>query len=111
MVSGDVVFRSSPALPSSKGGCNGSGLTWAEDPRTSTGAGGAMGARLWRFGGGGSWSNRSAVEDSWRIKSFSGPDLLSHASFFLVTRTCKVGLGKARLFIYEDGGGSSTRIF
>jgi hypothetical protein len=55
-----------------------------------------MGARVRRFGARGSWSNRSVVEESWRIRSFLGLDLFSHASFFLRARTCEVGLGKIK---------------
>jgi hypothetical protein len=54
MVSGEVVLRSPPDPPSSKRGCNGLGLIWAEDPRNGTGTGEALGARVGRFGGGGS---------------------------------------------------------
>ena len=84
-----------------------------EDPRTGTGAGRAMGARVERFGGRGSWNNRSAVGESWKIRSFSDQDLSSRASFFLMARTCEVGLGKARLSSVRDGreGGSSIRFF
>jgi hypothetical protein len=97
VVSGELALRSPPIPPSSEGGYDGLCLVWAEDPRTGTGTGRAMGPRVGRFGERGSWSNRSAVEESWRVRSFSGPDLSSRASFFLMARTCEVGLGKERL--------------
>jgi hypothetical protein len=53
---------SPPTSPSGKGGCNGSSSIRAEDPKTSTVTGGAMRARVLRFGGGGSWSNRFTGE-------------------------------------------------
>jgi hypothetical protein len=68
-----------------------------------------MRVRVGRYGGGGSWSNRSAGERSWRIDFFSGPDLSSRASFFLTARTCEVGLRKERLLTLR--GVSSTRLF
>ena len=71
----------------------------------------SMRARVGGYGGGGSWSNRSAVEGSWRINFFSGPDLSSLSSFFLKARTCEVGLGEIKAFISEWGGGSLTRVF
>ena len=51
-----VALRSLPTPPSNEGGCDGPGFIWVEDPRTSTGTGGAMGARVGRFEGRGSWS-------------------------------------------------------
>jgi hypothetical protein len=62
-----------------------------------------MGERVGRFGGRGSWSNRSAVEESWRIRSFSDSDLSSPVSLFLTARTCAVGLRKRKAFTHEGG--------
>jgi hypothetical protein len=70
-----------------------------------------MGTRVGRFGGRGSWSNRSVVEESWRLISFSGLDISSCTCFFLMATTCEVGLGKERLLSMREGGGSSTRFF
>jgi hypothetical protein len=77
---------------------------WAEDSGASAGTGRAMGARVVGCGGGGSWSNRSIVEGSWRINFFSGSDPSSHVSFFLVARTYKVGLGERKAFIHGRWG-------
>jgi hypothetical protein len=75
------------------------------------GVGGATGARVGGYGGGGSKRNRSTVEGSWRI-DLSGPDLSSHVSSFLTAQTFQVGLGgKERLLSMGVGGGSSTRFF
>jgi hypothetical protein len=68
-----------------------------------------MGARVEGYGGGRSWSNRSTVEGSWRIDFFSGLDPSSSFSFYLMARTCEVGLVGKRAFIHD--GGSSTRFF
>jgi hypothetical protein len=107
MPSGDVALRlpvpmaglgsweGSPSIFSSgKGRYNGPGPIWTEDPRACTGAGRAMGSRVWGYGGGGSW----------RIDFFSGPDLSSHVSVFLTTRTCEVGLEERKAFIHGRGG-------
>ena len=63
-----------------------------------------MRVRVGRYGGGGSWSNRSAGERSWRIDFFSGLDPSSHASFFLMARTCEMGLGSfiQGVVVWED---------
>jgi hypothetical protein len=59
---------------------------------------GPWGARVGRFGGRGSWSNNSLVEESWRTRSFSGLDLSSQTSFFLTARACEMGPGKRKAF-------------
>ena len=66
-----------------------------------------MRVRVGRYGGGGSWSNRSAGERSWRIDFFSGRDLSSRASLLLTTRTCEMGFEKEKLLSMM--GVSSTR--
>ena len=58
---GPEGWESPPASPSIKG-VHVPGLIWAKDPGAGTGR--AMGARIGRYGGGSSWSNRSAVEGS-----------------------------------------------
>ena len=100
--SGTRKLGFSSCSPPSKGGCNGPSLLWAEDPGTSTCTGGAMRVRVGRYGGGSSWSNRSAVEGSWGI-DFSDPDPSSCASFFLMDKTCEVGLGERKTFIHGCG--------
>ena len=51
MVSGEVALGSPPVPPSSKGGCNGPCLVWAENLRTGAGTGKVMGHReMWREG-------------------------------------------------------------
>lgn len=79
---GPGSWGSPPTPPSSKGGYNGSGSIWAENPGAGVGAGGAIGARVGGYGEGGSWSIRSPVEGSWGIDFFSGLDSASHVSFF-----------------------------
>ena len=101
--SGTRKLGFSSCSPPSKGGCNGPSLLWAEGPGNCTSTGGAMGARVGGFGGGGCWSNRSTGEGSCRIDGFSGMDLSSSASFFLTARTCAVGLRKRKAFTHEGG--------
>jgi hypothetical protein len=55
-----------------------------------------MVARVGGYGVGGSWS---ADERSWRIDFFSGKDPSSPTFFFLMARTCEIGLGK-KAFIH-----------
>jgi hypothetical protein len=93
MVSGEVALRllvpvagqgscvSPPALPSGKGV-----------------------SRVGGYGGGGSWSNKSAVGWSWQMDFFSGPDPLSCVSFFLTARTCEGILGKERFLSVRGWG-------
>ena len=105
-MAGRESWGSLPAPPSSKGRYNGPSPTWAENPRAGASTGSTRGARVGGHGEGGSWSNRSIFEGSWRIDFFSGLDPSSHASFFLMARTCEVGLRERKVFIYESGGGS-----
>jgi hypothetical protein len=60
---------------------------WAKVPGAGAVTVRVMWARIGGYGSGGSWSNRSAVEGSWRINFFSGMDPSSHTSFFLMART------------------------
>jgi hypothetical protein len=112
-MAGPGSWRSPPAPPSGKGEYNSPSPVWAEDPGASDGT-----DRPWgQDGGGGSWSNRSTVERSWRIDFFSGPNPSSCVSFILMARIYEVGLGERKAFIPGVyvcvcvGGGSSTRFF
>ena len=101
-MAGSGSYGSPPASPSGKGGgYNDPVPMWTEDPGAGAGTGGVMNSRVGGSGGGRLWSNSSTVEGSQRIDFFSGPDPSCRVSFFLMARTCKVGLGKMKAFIHR----------